>query len=565
MSDSDETSRYEAVKIEGGVKADMFIAKRHVSGVQAWLIPSVLALGIIGYATTLPGDANWDLRSYHIYNPFALLTDKFGFDVAPAGVQTFLSPLLDVPYYLLQKGISSLRSLNAMLAVPHAVAVVLAYAITLSAMGTHKVGAPWLAAVAVVFGVTGAASLPTLATTMSEMVPVSLVFGAVLSLMISLRENRFSFWYVAIAGLLSGAAIGSKLTVTPSVLGLVAGWLAVPGVRIRVRLVGVCLFAGATVVGACIIGGFWWYKLYEVYGNPVFPFYNDLFRSPWYHPTNPIDGRFFPRSTLQWFAYPFFWAFTPSSLVYELPVRDPRFALALLAVSVILVRWFVQRPTDRGGGHVHGRERLVVVFFAVSFAVWQWKFSILRYLAGLELLTGTMLLLAVRPWLERIPPWSAFVVASAVCVSTLGVTVYPRLDRAAPAREPVDVLFPPIPPDSVVVLLDPAPMAYTAAFAPRTVRFLGAGNHFVAGHPQGGHQRTIREILSRDTGPIWGMDFPSALPGVSDVTLTSYGLRRTSDCSRIRSNLDGNGIRLCRLERSGPGPLSENRPASTHP
>lgn len=539
-------------------EAGLPAAHRPAPGVPIWAIPCVLAAGVIAYAMALPGDAGWDMRNYHLYNPYALLGGRMHFDVAPASIQTYLSPLLDVPYYLLQKGISSLRALNAMLAVPHAVAVVLAYAITLSVLGTRVAGAPWLAGVAAVFGATGAAALPTLATTMSEMVPVSLVLGALLLLMASLRETGFSAGHVTIAGFLSGAAVGLKLTVVPSVLGLVAGWLAISVLRVRARLMGAFLFVAAAALGACCIGGFWWFKMYEAYGNPVFPFYNDIFRSPWYYPVNLADLRFLPRSTLQWLAYPFFWAFTPSTLTHEVPLRDPRFALALLAVLAVLVRWFVRRPTDRGV--VHGRERLVVVFFIAAFGLWEWKFSIIRYLAGLELLTGTMLLLAARPWLERTPPWRALVVASAVCVSTLGATMLPRPERAAPAREPVDVLFPPIPPDSSVVLLDPAPMAYTAAFAPRTVRFLGAGNDFVAQNPQGRHQRMIREGLSRDTGPIWGMDFPTAHPGISDMTLMSYGLRRTPECSQIRSNLDGNGIRLCRLERTGFSPLGADQP-----
>ncbi|HEY7578337.1 MAG TPA: hypothetical protein VH855_12135, partial [Acetobacteraceae bacterium] len=42
-------------------------------------------------------DTDWDLRNYHAYNAHALLTGRFWTDVAPAQLQTFFSPVLDIP------------------------------------------------------------------------------------------------------------------------------------------------------------------------------------------------------------------------------------------------------------------------------------------------------------------------------------------------------------------------------------------------------------------------------------------------------------------------------------
>jgi len=52
-------------------------------------------------AVVLRQDNNWDLRSYHYYNAYAFLTNRFGFDIGPASIQTFINPLLDLPFYLL--------------------------------------------------------------------------------------------------------------------------------------------------------------------------------------------------------------------------------------------------------------------------------------------------------------------------------------------------------------------------------------------------------------------------------------------------------------------------------
>ena len=44
-------------------------------------------------------DAHWDLKNYHIYNPFAAINNRYTIDVAPAQLQTYLNPILDYPFY----------------------------------------------------------------------------------------------------------------------------------------------------------------------------------------------------------------------------------------------------------------------------------------------------------------------------------------------------------------------------------------------------------------------------------------------------------------------------------
>ena len=49
-------------------------------------------------------DVNWDFVNYHYYNAFAFLHDRLNYDIAPASVNTFFNPLLDLPlYFLIQK------------------------------------------------------------------------------------------------------------------------------------------------------------------------------------------------------------------------------------------------------------------------------------------------------------------------------------------------------------------------------------------------------------------------------------------------------------------------------
>ena len=56
------------------------------------LILFVLALADQGvqYGQT----ANWDLRNYHLYGPWAWVTGRLDVDVAPANIQGFFNPLI---------------------------------------------------------------------------------------------------------------------------------------------------------------------------------------------------------------------------------------------------------------------------------------------------------------------------------------------------------------------------------------------------------------------------------------------------------------------------------------
>src|ERR1051325_11236165 len=46
-------------------------------------------------------DANWDLKSYHLYNPFQLLNGRLRLDFNAVGFQNLFNPLLDLPYYFI--------------------------------------------------------------------------------------------------------------------------------------------------------------------------------------------------------------------------------------------------------------------------------------------------------------------------------------------------------------------------------------------------------------------------------------------------------------------------------
>jgi len=506
-----------------------------------WPGIAALATGVLLAAAIAGPDASWDLRNYHLYNGYAWLNGRIGTDLDPAQMQTFLCPLLDIAYVLLLQAFDHVpRLLAAILAVPQAIAAVLVLVLA------RRMLPPWQAYAAALIGVTGAAGLPTIGTAMSEMAPAACILGAALLLIRTDATEPLEQACLA-AGLLAGLSVGMKLTFAPYALGLMAMTAIAPGRRVRRSL----WFAVGALVGAGLCDGFWWWNLWLRFDNPVFPFFNDLFRSPWGEAGRMADLRFMPHSVVQALFYPLFWAFTPQTLVSELPMRDPRIALGWISVLAIAVQGVRRRRCPSRG------VVMLSAFWAVAYVAWETCFSIMRYLATLELLSGVLIMTALWPLLRRLTSEWQRACSAALVLLLIAVTVYPDWGRASPGGAAVAVELPSMPPDSLVVLLDPSPMAYLAAFAPRGVRFVGANNNLV--HPGDGNllARQVEAAIRTDPGPLWGLEMPRESPGIANATLRAYGLRRGVGCVPVRSNLDGDGVLACPLRRLSvgmPGP-----------
>ena len=484
-------------------------------------------------------EADWDLRNYHLYNGFALWQGRVGRDLAPAQLQSFLAPGLDLLYAaVLTVANRQPMLLGAILALPQGLAAFLAWCLARRLMPERTPGRAGLAAAAALIGVTGAAGLSTFAGAMSEMLPACALLGALLCLGAAPAD-----WRPGWAGLLAGIAIGLKLTAAPFAVGLAVATLLVRPELGRGRARSAARFAAGALAGAALFGGAWWGWLWLRFGDPVFPYFNDLFHSPWTAALADRDTRFLPHGVWQVLGYPLFWAFGRSTLVSELPVRDPRIALGWIAAAGLA--WRARREPAAGA------LRGALVVWVVGYGLCEALFSILRYLVLLEVLSGPLLITLLAPLLARAPARRAVAGGMALAVGLLAVTVVPDWGHAPPGPRVVAVRPPVFAPGSLVLLLDPSPMAYVAAFVPASVRFVGADNNLVQPGGTGRLARAVAAAIRDQRGPIWGLEEDRA---IADTTLRAYGLARGPGCVRVRSNLDGDAIRACPLVRIPPPP-----------
>ena len=511
--------------------------------VSFWVLAGLLAMGVIVAASLVGSDASWDFRNYHLYNPFALLNKPAGFDIGPAHMQTYFAPTMDLLYYGLIRSIRWAPALNMMASVPQAVAVVLAFVLTCRLLQPRSASEQAACAIFVAISATGAAGGSTIATTMSEMLPAALI---VVALLLLIPRDLGStpplvrlFW----AGVLVGLACGLKLTMSYVTIATAAVLGFIPRRTVLELATRPFLFGIGVLIGAVTLSGYWWINLWVHFANPFFPIFNDVFKSPLATADRFVDTTFLPRSLLDALRAPWIWTLHVSHAASESRVRDPRFALALLAAVICLVQAAFRWRQGRSWPVV-----FVSAWFLFGFVLWRLEFSIYRYLSVLELVSGTMMALVALPLARRFGrPWLALAGSGGLLAACLVVTVFPQGNRAPPGTPPLVVDLGPLSPDSMVLLLDNEPMAYLAVFADPRVRFIATNDFFMTLDATHLMRRQVEAAIKGQRGPLWGLDSPPEQGDRSEQTLKRYDLVRGA-CRPVRSNVSPLAIRLCRLE-----------------
>lgn len=495
-----------------------------------------------GLASNLLGqDANWDLRGYHLYIPWAWMTGRNGFDLAPAQLGSFHNPAPDLPFYFMVAADWPPRAIAFALALPAGIAAFFLWKLARVLLADLE---PRLRSVAIVatlaIGMTGSHGIAMLGSTMNEWPDAALVLGALWLIVRDLDRQALRPRTLAAAGFLTGLACGLKLTAGTFAVGLLVALVAR---RPIARALRDGLFFGACVLaGFVVTAGAWMALMHDLYGSPLFPYFNSLFGSPLWPAAPVLEPKFGPRNAMQWLTLPFDLLRPPRDYVSEQRYRDARIPavawLALIAVAAGVIRRM------RGGGRhpLTPAWRFIVVFFVASFYVWAAVFSVSRYLLTLEILSGLAIVALVVRW-----PWPDRRRLSVATLAALIVltTRYPTWGQTAFGEHFVSVERPPVEPNALLLLTDNAPMSWVLTRFPANARHVGIGNDLL--QHDSGLKRRAEAIIAAHVGPIYQLTTPdrAVLGG-----LPRLGLVGTSEpCGEVRGNLTRHPLALCRLTR----------------
>ena len=524
----------------------------------AALVGAMLAAGAI--AALVRQDASWDLKNYHFYNGWALVHGRAGIDIAAAQMQTYLNPLLDLPFYAMVAADWPPRLIafaNGMIAGAGAYFLIKTLRILFGDLA--RVERRNYIVFAAVLGLLAADPVALLASPMNEWQGATLTMFALWWILRRLELPAIGAPTLLMAGLAAGAASGAKLTAAPFAIGLCVALFARPPVMRR-GLSDAFLFGVAVLAGMAITAGWWFATLYEHFGNPVFPHYNAWFRSPWWDARPAIDARYGPQSALEWLYFPLLLFRRTAGLVAASGFRDWRLPVLYVAGLAALVAWFVRRNDDTAPAAPGPAAawRFVAVFWLVSYAIWLAVYAMYRYIIPLELLSGGLLLYCLR-WLFAGRILKTAIVALTIVL--IALTRYPYVERVDYGERYIRVVVPPVLRGAAILLVADEPMSHVLPFFPADARFVGVKNNLIDPAMTNQLAAEVAQVVAAHDGPLYVLAYPA---GANESALAAHRLRRVVEsCVDVVSNLTKRPLELCRLERVGVEPKATAPKAAT--
>ena len=306
-------------------------------------LPVYVACTLLALITNylLGKDMAWDTLNYHLYAGFSAVNDRFGQDYFAAGPPSYFNPYAFAPFYLLVKAGLSPLVISSLLAMVHGVIFWLVYelAICVCPSSDRRVQMTF-GAIAIAMTFLNPILVQQIGSSFADVTTAELMLGGWLLLAQAVRAPQMA--RAVCAGLLIGAATALKPTNAVHAVAACALLIFLPKDllgRIRYGL----SYAAALALGFTVVAAPWSYRLEQMFGNPLFPLMNGVFRSPEFT-TEPLRHfRFVPASFAEALWRPFAIVNPVGMVQEELTAPDLRYAVLAVLASMLLVRWLRKR------------------------------------------------------------------------------------------------------------------------------------------------------------------------------------------------------------------------------
>ncbi|MEO8303952.1 MAG: hypothetical protein ABI724_07520 [Betaproteobacteria bacterium] len=342
-------------------------------------------------------DLNWDQLNYHFYAAYHFLDDRLARDFMGASVQGYLNPLAYVPFYLMVRADWHSLLIGSTLALLHSTCLWLTYGIAwilLPAGTRHRRG---LIVASVVLAFLAPLYLAEVGSSFIDVTTTIPVLFGILLLM-KFQQQRSGGALVVAAGVLMGSAAALKLTnVVFAVAAAVFVVFAAVPLRQRLQLLAGYVAGGAA--GFLLVDGAWAYRLFRMFGNPFFPWFNAWFRSPDFPAFNIQHHRFVAEGLADYLSLPIRILELAKSSYAEIRAPDIRFValfvILLAAAAAVMIRRRARSPDAAElAPSAFPANRVfaaAVAFTLCCYVLWLATSGNGRYAIPLELFMGPMI------------------------------------------------------------------------------------------------------------------------------------------------------------------------------
>lgn len=511
-------------------------------------------------------DANWDLKNYHYYIPYAFLEGRMGQDIGPSQMHTFFNPLLDVPFYLAATWFNGAPLfVGFLLCLPYGVCVALTlfmarmlFPIAPEAGWRAGAGQHLKRYVAVLLGSTGAAGLSVIGTATGDVPSTLLMLAALAMGLVYLRGTKRPLLVMALLGLLVGVAAPLKLSYAPHALaiGVAVAWMTLWR---RVRGLDFLASGVGALAGFAAVGLPWMVNLTMRFGSPLFPMMNDKLHSPWAKDFDYVDRRFQPHGLLDYLTRPFDWGLGDGRAGSEIAYHDPR-AMLLMAFAAVAALAFGLRTAEGllfrreqapAGRFKPGMPTFLSVYLLVGYVVWLMLYGVMRYTVPMEFVVGLLLVhfAAMLASAAARPAALASMAAGLVAVTTV-----PNWGRAPYGNVYVDAAPPELPEGSLVMMFGGIPNAYVIPFfKPKSLRFIGIDTTYFTSDDRNRQYDNLKDIFARQTAPVFELRLHDYQQPKNPLVESFGYVLDPNTCQRFDSSY-GDKFEICRMTKTAPAP-----------
>lgn len=333
----------------------------------------------------------FDFFNYHYYNVWAFFNDRNDIDVAPAFINTFFSPFADIPVYGLINALNDNPVVfSAVMAVPYGLMLFIVYKTAAIFFSPDDRNGRVKIIMTLLLCVCSTNIASQISTTTNDLTLSVFVLAAGYLLLKAPPPPLFTKTCLA-AGFLLGAAAGLKLTFCP--YAAAAGMtLTLFYKQLKNPLKTIFLFSAAVLTGFLITYGYWGWILWKNYQNPVFPFFNSVFHSPYWQGEDYKDVRYFDKSITVLFFYPFLMFCNVGS---EIPLvsilnfsylRYPVAYVAFICFTAVFLKSKRRFPPDFSG------FSFLTLWLCLVYVLWLFFYRVDRYLIPFEALLSIVLI-----------------------------------------------------------------------------------------------------------------------------------------------------------------------------
>ena len=428
-------------------------------------------------------DRNFDLANYHLYNGFAFLNDKFNIDIAAAGPQSYLNPLLDVFFFYFNTHLN-VYFFGFLMGFIHGINFILLFKIIENSLPKNLKRNPNLILLTSFAGCLSCNFLGGLGNSMGDNTTAIFILSSVLLAIKNwdfiINEKNVSSKKLALILLLCGFFIGTasalKLTNAPFVIALFIALLAFP-VNIRNRLLLCFYFSIGVLAAITIFGGFWYLKMWEFFQNPFFPYLGNIFHNKFSSYSNPTIS-WLPQNFFEKLIWPFIITFDYKRVSegHFHQIIWPFFYLLFLYILIFRKGDFFRQKNFL---NLDDKTFFLFLFVFISYFIWMHVFSVIRYLVSIELLLPLLIIL----FLIKIFPLSrAKVIGKFFLISSILITLvggYGTWGHASWKTPPFSVELPAIPQNInnkiSVIISGGAPLTWMTTQFPKEIAFFRFG------------------------------------------------------------------------------------------